>query len=297
MASTGILFTILTAVLWSGVAAGYRKAGKSGTSLLSLGLLISSLVALISILIALPSLQTGFNRDRLFTLVVMMAASGMTSQCAMIMMARAMDIGHSAITWVITQSAIAVSFLYSIFFLNQTAQLHHTTGLVLLMLSFVFHARKKKRDSEVSPGNSIRWVLLTVLSFGFIGASQCLILTISSWQDMGAEAHLRIPVSFFSAACLFAILCLSRKKYPNRSTLKFGLPMAAIVSGGQFTLFIAADRLAATNLSSIVFPVAIGGSILGFSLISRFFFKEHFTKRTWAGIALNTIAIILLAIT
>ncbi len=297
MASSGILFTILTAVLWSGIAAGYRKAGKTQTSLLSLGLIISCMVTTISFLIALPSLYSGFNRERLVPMAVMMAVSGMTSQCAMIMMARAMNIGHSAITWVITQSAIAISFLYTIVFLNQTAQIHHTTGLVLLMLSFVLHARKKKNDSRVSSGSSIHWLFLTILSFCFIGASQCLILTISSWKDMGAEVHLRIPISFFAAACLFAILCIARKTAPDRGTLKFGIPMAAIVSGGQFTLFIAADRLSAVNLSSIVFPVAIGGSILGFSLVSRFILKERFTKRTWAGIVLNTIAIILLAIT
>lgn len=296
MIASGILYTLLTALLWTGVAACYRGAGKSGIPLLSLGLLISFCITILSFLIVLPRLDSPFNTERLLPLIVVISLAGMLAQSGMIMLARAMSLGHSAVTWVIVQSAIIVSFMFSIFFLHEPAKIHHICGVIVLIVSFGFHARRSSGGTGCSGEHTFQWALLTGLSFLCVGGGQCLILQTAHWKDLGAEASLRIPISFCASGLLFAAVSFFKRVRPTGRVFRFALPMSAVIVAGQFTLYIAADMMAGFNLASVVFPVSIGGSILGFALYSRIFLKEHFSKRTWVGIVLNTAAIVMLAV-
>ncbi len=69
--------------------------------------------------------------------------------------------------------------------------------------------------------------------------------------------------------------------------------MALLSIGGQLAMATALDSNVPGN---IVFPIAIGGSILVVAVAGRLFFDEHMNRMNTIGITLGFLAVILLSV-
>ena len=74
--------------------------------------------------------------------------------------------------------------------------------------------------------------------------------------------------------------------------MRWGALMAALSLGGQVAMASALDF---GIPGSVVYPVAIGGSILVVALAGRLLFGEKMHRLSWAGVASGILAVVLLS--
>jgi multidrug transporter EmrE-like cation transporter len=70
--------------------------------------------------------------------------------------------------------------------------------------------------------------------------------------------------------------------------------MAVCSTLGLWLIALSGNRLAAFSLTGLAYPVTTAGSVVMFSLCSRFIFREPFHSTTWLGIVLTSAGLFLL---
>ena len=200
-------------------------------------------------------------------------------------------------TWTISQSAMMVPFLVSIILWKERVGIHQWVGLFVLVSAMWFLAAQHAGASPGKPANIGAWAATTTLCFLLCGISQILVLIPSHWRGWQDNAALRVPLVNASAAVAFGVLSIVLRKPLTKKCLKLGVPLGVCYVLGGRSLFAAADALTASGFSALTYPIAIGGSVLGFAGYSRFFLREPFSKWQWAGIFLGVGGIALLACT
>jgi len=294
--ATGLSYAFLTAISWTGVAVLYRRAGKAQTPLLPLGFAVSAIGATVSCIgVDWGSVCTD-PHPRLSVFVGVMATAGALNQSGILLLARAMTLGHSATTWVVGQSAIVVPFLVAAVCWHEGVGATRGIGLLLVVVSLALSAVSRRGEQSGQASRSVLWLTVTGCSFACFGSGQSRRLLPSQWGDLGALGPLRVTVSLVASATLFLTLLALRRQRLSTDTLRHGIPISACMLVGQYTLYRAADDLAVHGLTGIVFPIGIGGSIIGFSLYSRFVAREEACAATWFGVGAGAVGIVLLAL-
>lgn len=79
----------------------------------------------------------------------------------------------------------------------------------------------------------------------------------------------------------------------GRKEIWWGAIIAALSIGGQLAM---ANALQLGVPGNIVFPIAIGGSILVVALAGRLIFAEKMHPLSWAGVAVGFLAVVLLSV-
>ena len=294
--ATGLSYAFLTAILWTGVAVFYGRAGKARTPLLPLGFTVSAIGAIVScVWVDWGSVITN-PHPRLWSFVAIMVAAGALNQSGILLLARAMTLGHSAVTWAVGQSAISIPFLVATLCWHERVGASRGIGLVLVLTSLGFSAASRFAEHKSQASRFTLWLTVTGCSFACFGGGQSLRLLPSQWGDLGPLGPLRVTVALVASATLFLTLLAVRKQRPTEDSFRYALPIAACMLSGQYTLYRAADELAVHGLTGIVFPIGIGGSIIGFALYSQLVAKEKTSAMTWFGVGTGAVGVVLLAL-
>ena len=82
----------------------------------------------------------------------------------------------------------------------------------------------------------------------------------------------------------------------TRRGFKIAVPLSLCSVFGMRSLFASIDLLTEGGLSGIAYPIAIGGSIIGFATYAHFIIKDRLSVIRFIGIILAVVGIGLLAI-
>ena len=137
------------------------------------------------------------------------------------------------------------------------------------------------------------WFVLMLVVLLTNGMSAFGLKVIAGW-GLPASAKFPYLTIWFAAglACIAAPLLISGVRVALKDW-GWGALMAALSIGGQVSMAMALDRNVPGH---IVFPVAVGGSVLVVALAGRLFFGERMNRVSAAGVALGFLAVVLLSV-
>lgn len=137
------------------------------------------------------------------------------------------------------------------------------------------------------------WLLLMLIILLTNGMSAFGLKVLSAW---GLASSIKFPyLTIWYAAGLLSIgipMLLKRVKSGRKEAL-WGALIAALSIGGQLAM---ASALESGVPGNIVFPIAIGGSILVVAFVGRLLFAERMHPLSWAGVVIGLLAVVLLGI-
>ena len=137
------------------------------------------------------------------------------------------------------------------------------------------------------------WFVLMLVILLTNGMSSFGLRMIAGWQLPGSVKFPYLTVWYAAGLGSLVVPMLFRGVHLGRKEAGFGALMAVLSIGGQIAMATALDLQVPGN---IVFPVAIGGSILIVAVAGWTFFKERMGRLSVAGTALGFVAVILLSI-
>ncbi len=137
------------------------------------------------------------------------------------------------------------------------------------------------------------WLLLMLIILLTNGMSAFGLKVLSAW---GLNSSIKFPyLTIWYAAGLLCIgipMLLKRVKSGLKEA-QWGALLAILSIGGQLAM---ANALASGTPGNIVFPVAIGGSILVVALAGQLFFAEKMHPLSWTGVVVGFLAVVILSI-
>jgi multidrug transporter EmrE-like cation transporter len=116
---------------------------------------------------------------------------------------------------------------------------------------------------------------------------------LSAW---GLPSNAKFPyltVWYAAGFACIAILMLWRGIRGGMKEVGWGALLASLSIVGQVAM---ANALNSGLPGNIVFPVTIGGSLLVVALAGRLFFAEKMHPLSWTGVAIGSLAIVLLSV-
>ncbi len=206
----------------------------------------------------------------------------------------ALGCGSFTLSMLILSYSGVFSILYGLLFLKEKLSVFAYIGLALIMISlFLTRAEKKKGAEEKKL--SLTWFITIGLSF--IGSGMFGVLM--RMQQVRFKATLDnefMAVALaFSALVLFVIGLIKNGKDLTYLLRHGGLyaALSGLSNGATNALSLIVTTMMAVSLAS---PIKAGTKILLSFLVSLLLFREKFSKRQLTGVALGTLALVLLNI-
>ncbi len=137
------------------------------------------------------------------------------------------------------------------------------------------------------------WFLLMLVILLTNGMSAFGLKVIASWGLPGTVKFPYLTIWFAAGWVSIGVPMMLKGVRLGRREILWGALMAALSISGQISMALALDSNVAGN---IVFPVAVGGSILVVILAGKFFFNERMNRFNVIGVSLGILAVILLGI-
>jgi len=200
--------------------------------------------------------------------------------------------GYHGITWTIGQSSIIVPFIASTIIWQEYISLQKWLGMVCVFCAMFLMAQNK-------PGNERKhiqtMVVLSILTMFVLGTAQTLMGIPSHWANWVDTARLRVPIFMTMNMLVHGTFVIIKKERFNWTIAFSSLIWAISVLLLYFGFFHALDIMAKLQLTSVVFPISVGTSIVFFAIYNHFWRGEKYNKRTIVGILLLLIGIAVIA--
>ena len=136
------------------------------------------------------------------------------------------------------------------------------------------------------------WLLLMLVILLTNGMSAFGLKVIAGWGLPQAAKFPYLTAWYAGGFAAIAVPMWFRGTRAHWKELGWGAVMAGLSMGGQIAMAMALD----SNVPGhVVFPVAIGGSILVVTMVGRFFFGERMNRFNTAGVALGFLSVLLLS--
>lgn len=137
------------------------------------------------------------------------------------------------------------------------------------------------------------WFLLMLVILLTNGMSAFGLKVIAGWGLPPAAKFPYLTVWYGTGLAVLTLPTLLRGVHLRWQEGLWGLIMAALSMGGQVAM---AAALASDVPGHVVFPVAVGGSVLVIAAAGRIFFGERMNRMTAVGIVVGLWAVILLSV-
>lgn len=293
----GIALVFLTGLSWSAVGVVYSHVARRRLDLFAVKGVQTVLGAVFAwIFIAdWPVLLDG-PPPRLGALAGVMVCSGALSGIAVIVMQKAMRAGHHGVVWTMGQSAMVFPFIYGVAAFGEEAPLRRCAGVAFVLASLVLFGLKRRSVAPAKGEASGLWFPLAMLTFLLLGAHQSLATTPAHWKGWEDAARMRVPLSTLGVALVYVVPTVSRRAWPDRKSLVFGLILLAIAVPTQVVFYKGMDALRPHRMVSLAFPLAVGTCIVVFALYSALVLRERVTGASVAGILMGTAGLALISL-
>lgn len=295
----GLLFALITGLLWGSVGVIFSWVAKNKYDYLSL-MTTSILISAVFAWITIPQYSVFFSDTdvpRLTELSIIFVLSGVFAAFGMVCMNKGMRMGHHASTWTIGQSALALPFLTGVFIWNDIARIWNVIGVAAILSGIVLLGiSKQEKEEEITKQSGVPWLIIALGALFLLGIQQTLTTIPSRWEGWSDIARLRVPLGRTGGLIGFFSVAILLKRYPDKKIIKFGLLLSLVGLPSQVLFFKSLDYFAQVSRAAIAYPIAVGTCIVSFALYSVFVIREPLNKVRTAGIIFGTIGIVLTAL-
>jgi multidrug transporter EmrE-like cation transporter len=137
------------------------------------------------------------------------------------------------------------------------------------------------------------WFLLMLVMFLTNGMSAFGLKMIAAWGLPETVKYPYLATWYAGGLAAIALPMLLKGMRVGKTELFWGAVAGALSVGGQVAMAVA---LGSGLPGHVVFPIAIGGSIVVVALAGRLVFGERMNRHTVVGVALGSIAVVLLGV-
>lgn len=288
---------------------------KYSRSTADMAVYIGVMFALVSVFLAffldfsaLPHLAT----------VILAAVWGLLTAICQITYSKAMNSGPVSLTVLITNFSIVIPIIYGVFAWNNTVTSMQWIGLGLIAVAFVLVLYKKDKPSPVAEeksseegadrfaednktpsvakntGMNALWIVMTIVTLAGFGVSSVL----STQQQLMYPNELSwfVFLSYATAAVFMAIFVpLTGKKvslHPDKRMIADMVFGAAALGLHNYLR----PRISIYLPQAVFQPLASILNIIFITLFGLVAFKDKIGKMQWVGIAVSSVAIVLLCL-
>jgi hypothetical protein len=291
----GLALSLLTGCVWAGVACGYSSAVRRRLTVTPFVAIAASTGSVLSALVTMHWFALPVWREAI-PVAVVISLSGLIGQSCMVFYGAAMTAApeHSAATWTIVQTAMIIPFLASTMSGREHASWVNWLALPVILVAFRSLTPEDKKDGKTASARN-KWIVLLLTAFILSGVSQALAQEISlrRWQDI---LNLRPTLSLGVGGLFLWIVSFLRRERPTPQHWVVGGLTGTLVCIGNVILFRALDACAATGRTYLVFPMAVGSSILAFAIYQLVRAREPFHAKKVVGLACGLAGIVLLGL-
>lgn len=293
----GIMLIAVTGMLWCGNGIIFSYAVRKSLNFFAI-MAVSTFIGtvLFGIFQSRPTLIFNGSISRLPELILAMVSSGAIGTIGVILLQRAMRIGHHGVVWTISQFAFIFPFLFGVLVHHEPLTGMKQWGILIILISVLAIGMGDSRQPVRAGGSWIIWFSLSLAAFAVLGIHQTVALVPNFWPNWDDEANLRgflLNSGFFIS---YLIVLLATRGRLDRGTIKLGLLSGIIVFVSPITLFGAMDVLEKYKMLSMVFPLAVGICIVAFVSYSALFLKERSSSITLIGVGAGIAGLVLIAI-
>ena len=292
----GVLLALLAAVMWTGNAWAYTLAARRGLAVIPFAALASGLGAIGALVLVdwHAPWQAQTPRDLAWPLIAT-ALSGVTSALSVIFQVKTFVLGHKGISWTVAQMAMVISFLAGVIIWREPAHGVQYAGLAAVLGAVALFMPREKGPPSAAPARaSGRWLLYLLAAFAVSGMAQVFYI-MPSRHEAQLCSGIRAGLLLATGAAFSGTAALLLRQGFRRAMLGPALILAVCSVLGLLFSAMSGNAFAACHLAGLVYPVATGGSVMLFALVSRFVLKETFHVATWAAMALGIAGIVLLS--
>lgn len=293
----GVLLLILTGLCWTFVGALLSYCASNRIAVVTL-LGPQSIMAIVVSVLVLPDysiLGRGVSSG-MWALIGVMLAAGLANGFGILLMQKAMGLGHHGMTWAIGQSALMMPFLVGVLLFGEKPTLWRVVGVCAIVLSLViFGAAGEHKENGQWRKTPRSWFLLALASLVILGAAQAFMTLPSHLPTLTDTANLRMPLLYLGNGAVIVALWHRCGGRPTKLTLWLAVVGVVIGFVATFALFRGLDLMARCQLVSLGFPIAVGACIVAFALYSALWLREPFTRRHLAGLILGLTGMVLLS--
>lgn len=290
----GLVWSLVTACFFTCSAVGYGYAARRRLDMLPLVAVVATTASLLSAALLLDWGELALLGSQ-WPLILLMMGVGMAGQSAMLMNGIAMRAAPSrqSTTWTLLQSAMVLPFLSATVRWGENATAWQWLALPCLIAALGLLGPQRKNTPQSESAELGRWARTVALGFCLAGLCQAMAqeASLRGWED---PLDLRVPVSLGAGSLLMLSATGVRRRSPSPQHLRIGMAIGVGVALANVSVFTALDLAAAEGRAFIVYPTAVGGSVLLYSLLQFLRRHEPFDLRKVAGLALGVGGIILL---
>ncbi len=282
---TGLVIIIFAGFLWGVIGIFFSYIARKGISFPAVMAPVGGVCFIFTFLI-FTNHRILFNGEIPFfkELTAAMIISGLFSSAAFMLMQSALKMGHHGMIWTISQSAMAVPFLFGVLVFNDNISYIKFSGMGLILLSFIAFGLGEKNNGRKMNSKNYFWFWQALIVFLLLGIQQSLTTLPSYWDGWADTASLRTPVIFSGVFLGYLFFMIMLKQYPDKQTLKLSLYIIILSIPGQDLIFRGIDYLSKENMAAIAYPAAVGTTILTFVLYSLIFLREKTSKALIFGL-------------
>lgn len=210
---------------------------------------------------------------------------------AVIFSTYAVSCGSLSFTALIVSYSLLIPTLYGLIFLHEPIGGGFIPGLLLLMLSLFLINGKDRGNSPIT----FRWVIYVFLAF--IGNGVCSVAQkMQQTAFSGAYKNEFMIIALLIVVLILIPLSLKASRGNTKKIAKAGWYLAVICGtlNGLVNLLV----MVLSNIIpvSLMFPLMSAGGIILTFFLSRYMYKEQFTKRQLVGFVTGILSIICLNI-
>ena len=296
---TGILFLVLTGIVWVGPGAVISLSAKKNLSLdfiQGMSALIIILLGVIMYFAASPKLHP--------VAWIALPVSGVINYLCFIVAGKAMKKGPSGLTWAIMQSSFVMPFLMGVLFFDVPCSPLRLTGLGVMLIAMYLMGvwgNTGAEDDRSGHTGKLVWLAYTLLAFVVAGLSQCSFNLPSYFikDEGGGFANLFFRAGINSAGGLAVFLCSplwNKNSFNYKGTFASIALLTVCTLCALSTMFCGLDILAACGAGAIGYPISLGSCIAAFLVYTSWRLKEKLSPPAMIGVGLCFLGIVLLAL-
>lgn len=193
-----------------------------------------------------------------------------------------------SVSSVATKMSVVIPVLFAFIVFNDTISTFKVVGILTALLAI--YMVSKKQASATNQSGSLIWPLVLFIGSGILDT-----LLKYSQEKLIPENELELftPTAFSAAFVFGSIALLVTKKAPKLKSITWGIVLGV---PNYFSILVLLYALSYNGIeSSVIFPINNMGIVLVSALVSFIWFKEHFSRQNWIGIAVAVLSISFIA--
>ena len=272
-----IIIAILTGLCWTsfGIILSFTARNKRDVVLFGI---VQNFCCFVSALLFFVK-WNNFDWIQTVRFIPLILSGGILNAIGQYTTNRAMQKGHNAIVWAISQSSMIVPFIVAAVCFHQSGSWQQWVGVLLILSGIIL-------PNLPQAGKNTRWLLVALAAFLLFGLVQTCYL-LPTFFKLSDPVNIRPAAAALGAVLGWSMTAVVTKHRfeVQKSLIIAACGMSLISTVSLVLFFLALDQLARYDLSNIAIPLMVGSNIFAFVLFSMLTIREKCSWKEFSTLA------------